>query len=78
MRLKVHIRTIGEKTSFLVFEDIHKENEGIIGQGWALKDAVDDFLEEFHKSAFYDDETPVVISRDEVEIEKVKIISRIM
>ena len=76
MRLTAEIREVRGRKGFLVQEDIHRENEGLIGQGWTIKDAIDDFLEQYNNSSFYDDETPIFISRDSIEIKRLKIISR--
>ena len=71
MRLKTMIQIHGDgRQSFLVYDDIHGISSGIIGQGWTLTDAVQDFVDEYNRWAFFDDDTPAMISRDDVELIK--------
>lgn len=77
MRLKVQITEYkGGKKSFLVFDDVHEENSDICGKGWALCDAIADFIEQYNRSEFFDDDTPVVLRPEDIELKKIKILVR--
>ena len=76
MRLKAHISSKDNNTSFLVYNDVYPELSDISGIGWDLKDVVDDFLAQFNAWAFYDDDTPSPLSRNDVVIDRIKIIHK--
>jgi len=71
MRLTIEIQSTGDRYIYRVFDDNDTGNAEVCGTGWAIRDAVDDFVEEFNRMSFYDDDTPVYISRDNVELKRV-------
>lgn len=72
MRLTVEIKTTVKGVFYVVYDDRDTRNEGILGTGWAIRDAVDDFVQEFNRLSFYDDDTPVYITRDGIELKRVR------
>lgn len=75
MRLRVQItRHADGRRSFLVWEDIRSMHMGILGRGWTLPDAVEEFLEEYNRWAFFDDNTPAMISRDDISLGRPSVI----
>jgi len=72
MRLTIEIQSTGDRYIYRVFDEKDTGNAAVCGTGWAIRDAVDDFVEEFNRLSFYDDETPVYISRDDVELKRVR------
>lgn len=73
MKLKLQIIEYPGKRFFLVYDDIHEENEGLKGVGWTVPDAVEDFREQYNKASFYDDDTPVFCSADDITICRTRI-----
>jgi len=72
MELSVEIKTIARGTFYQVYDDRDPRNEDICGTGWAIKDAVDDFVDQFNQLSFYDDDNPVLISRDSIELKRIR------
>lgn len=77
MRLKVQITEYkGGRKSFLVFDDVHEENSDIIGEGWALCDAISDFIGQYNRNALFDDDTQALLRPEDIELKKSKILVR--
>lgn len=72
MRLTIEIQSTGDGYIYRVFDENDSGNAGICGTGWTIRDAVDDFVEQFNRWSFYDDDTPVHISRDDVGLKRVR------
>ena len=71
MRLRTVIQNHADgRKTFLVYDDIHGKNSGIIGKGWTLADAVSDFVDEYNRWAFFDDDIPGILSRDDIELSR--------
>lgn len=71
MRLNVQITRYADgRRSFLVFEDTAHMNEGILGRGWTLPDAIDEFIEEYNRWTFADDDNPAPITREQVSLRR--------
>ena len=68
MRLQLEIIQYRGKEHFLVYDNVHSENEDILGIGWTVTDAVGDFLGQLNALSFFDDDTPVYVSGADVSI----------
>jgi len=71
MRLTIVIQSTEKGDMYRVFDEYNSENASICGTGWSIREAVDDFVEEFNRLSFYDDDTPVYLSRDKVELKRI-------
>lgn len=72
MRLTIEIQSTEKGDVYRVYEEYDSRNASICGTGWAIKDAVDDFVEDFNRLSFYDDDTPVYLDRDDVELKRIR------
>ena len=71
MRLNVLItRYTDERRKFLVYEDTERMNSGILGRGWTLPDAVEEFITEYNRWAFADDDNATPITREQVSLRR--------
>ena len=70
MRLSATITEDKGKRYFLVYNDTDRECADIAGRGWTLPDAIDDFLEQYNRVSFYDDDTPVLLGRQDITIRR--------
>lgn len=66
MRLKVQITEYPDRKRFiLVYDGIFYETDfEIIGYGWAIRNAVSDFVEQYNRMVFSYEHTPVTIDRE--------------
>lgn len=69
MRLLLEIiRTTTGKHCFKVYDHLDSRNSEIIGTGWSVRDAINDFVEKIQKDCFFDDDAPLIVRRDDLEI----------
>lgn len=75
MRLLLEIiRTTTGKHCFKVYDHLDSQNSEIIGTGWSVREAINDFVEKIQKDCFYDDDTPLIVRRDDLEISTRKLL----
>ena len=67
--LEIIIHTDGRK-SYRIYDDIRKENEEIIGTGWTIRDAVEDFLAQINAESFFDDDTAIITGNGVIEFSR--------
>lgn len=72
MRLTIEIQSTDKDDFYRVYDEYDSRNASICSTGWSIRDAVDDFVEEFNRLSFYDDDTPVLIGRDEIELKRIR------
>lgn len=74
MNLTLHIITAkGGKKHYRVQDDTYVENSGIVGTGWTVREAVEDFISQYNTLAFYDDDTPRLLRRDDISLRRVSL-----
>jgi len=66
MRITLEINRIKDgRTFFRAFGDTDTD---AVGQGWTVIDAVDDFVSQVQRYSFYDDDTVIPVTREQMEI----------
>ena len=73
MRITLEIIEDNGRKHFRAYDDTDTRNEGLMGLGWTIFDAIEDYLESYNAISFYDDETPAPLSRNDIELKRVKI-----
>ena len=73
MRLTLEIRESERNPYYIVYNDRDYRFSDIIGCGWTIIDAVNQFLEELNRLSFYDDDTPIYLKRDDIVLRRVRI-----
>ena len=73
MRLTLEIRASERNPYYIVYNDRDNKSSDIIGCGWAIVDAVNHFVKEYNRLSFYDDDTPIYIKREDIELKRVRI-----
>ena len=69
MRLSLEItRTPEGKHYFKVCDNMDFRNADIVGSGWTVRDALEDYFGQIRKDLFFDDDCPVCICRDDLQI----------
>lgn len=61
------------KVFFIVYDDIHPENEGTTGIGWTIKDAIRDFCNQYNAWAFYDDDQALLLDEGDVSLIRTEV-----
>ena len=69
---EIHRRS-AERTFFRVYNDTDITLEDITGSGWTVKDAIDDFVKEVNRLAFYDDDLPLFTKRDSIRMNRILV-----
>ena len=72
LTLEIHRRST-ERTFFRVYNDTDITLEDITGSGWTVKDAIDDFVKEVNRLAFYDDDLPVITKRESIRMDRILV-----
>lgn len=72
LTLEIHRRST-ERTFFRVYNDTDITLEDITGSGWTVKDAIDDFVKEVNRLAFYDDDLPVITKREFIRMDRILV-----
>ena len=72
LTLEIHRRS-AERTFFRVYNDTDITLEDITGSGWTVKDAIDDFVKEVNRLAFYDDDLPIITKRDSIRMDRILV-----
>ena len=74
MRLLLEINiTPDRKHFFRAYDDLHEVNADIIGCGWTISDAIDDFIMQIQKDSFLDDDVMIPVDRGKIEIKSRKL-----
>lgn len=75
MRITLEIIENKGSKHFRAYDDTDIRNEGLMGLGWTISDAIEDFLNAYNRVSFLDDETPAPLRREDIEMKRVKIVS---